>query len=61
MRRRVASSSTVSACTELMKQKQYAPMTVAEMGVVLFAANEGFLRDVEINKVPRSKPRCCRT
>ena len=26
---------------ELMKQKQYAPMTVAEMGVVLFAANEG--------------------
>ena len=36
---------------ELMKQKQYAPMTVAEMGVVLFAANEGFLRDVEINKI----------
>jgi F-type H+/Na+-transporting ATPase subunit alpha len=37
--------------TELMKQKQYAPMSVAEMGVVLFAANEGFLRDVEINKI----------
>ncbi len=36
---------------ELMKQKQYAPMTVAEMGVVLFAANEGFLQDVEVNKV----------
>lgn len=36
---------------ELMKQKQYAPMTVAEMGVVLFAANEGFLRDVEVAKV----------
>ncbi len=36
---------------ELMKQKQYAPMTVAEMGMVLFAANEGFLEDVEVNKV----------
>lgn len=36
---------------ELMKQKQYAPMTVAEMGFVLFAANEGFLEDVEVNKV----------
>lgn len=36
---------------ELMKQKQYAPMTVAEMGVVLYAANEGFLRDVEVAKV----------
>ena len=36
---------------ELMKQKQYAPMSVAEMGVVLFAANEGFLQDVEVAKV----------
>ena len=36
---------------ELMKQKQYAPMTVAEMGVVLFAANEGLLRDVDVSKV----------
>jgi F0F1-type ATP synthase alpha subunit len=36
---------------ELMKQKQYAPMTVAEMGVVLYAANEGFLQDIEVNKV----------
>ncbi|MBL6690136.1 MAG: F0F1 ATP synthase subunit alpha [Pseudomonadales bacterium] len=36
---------------ELMKQKQYAPMTVAEMGIVLFAANEGYLEDVEVNKV----------
>ena len=36
---------------ELMKQKQYAPMSVAEMGVVLFAANEGLLEDVEVDKV----------
>ncbi len=37
--------------TELMKQKQYAPMSVAEQGTSLFAANEGFLDDVELNKV----------
>ena len=37
--------------TELMKQKQYAPMTVADMGVVLFAANEGYLEDVAVDKV----------
>ncbi|MGI9322473.1 MAG: F0F1 ATP synthase subunit alpha, partial [Pseudomonadales bacterium] len=36
---------------ELMKQKQYAPMSVAEMGVVLYAAGEGFLEDVEVGKV----------
>jgi len=37
--------------TELMKQKQYHPMTVAEMGVSLFAANERYLEDVEVSKV----------
>ena len=37
--------------TELMKQKQYSPLSIAEMGVVLFAANEGFLEDIELNKV----------
>ncbi len=37
--------------TELMKQDQYAPMSVAEMAVSLFAANEGFLDDVEVTKV----------
>ena len=37
--------------TELMKQKQYAPLSTAEMGFSLFAANEGFLDDVEVNKV----------
>ena len=37
--------------TELMKQKQYAPMSVAEMAIMLFAANEGHLKDVEINKI----------
>ena len=37
--------------TELMKQKQYAPLNVAEMGVSLFAANEGYLDDVDVKKV----------
>jgi F-type H+-transporting ATPase subunit alpha len=37
--------------TELMKQKQYAPMAVGQMALSLFAANEGYLDDVEVNKV----------
>jgi F-type H+/Na+-transporting ATPase subunit alpha len=37
--------------TELMKQKQYSPMNLAELGAVLFAANEGFLEDIEIAKI----------
>jgi F-type H+-transporting ATPase subunit alpha len=37
--------------TELMKQLQYQPLSVAEMAVSLFAANEGFLDDVEVDKV----------
>jgi F-type H+-transporting ATPase subunit alpha len=35
--------------TELMKQKQYAPMSVAEMALSLYAANAGFF-----DKVPRA-------
>ncbi len=37
--------------TELLKQPQYHPMSVAEQAVSLFAANEGFLDDVPVNKV----------
>ena len=37
--------------TELMKQKQYSPLSVAEMGIVIYAANEGFLKEVELNKI----------
>ena len=33
--------------TELMKQSQYSPLTVAGMALSLFAANEGYLDDVE--------------
>jgi F-type H+-transporting ATPase subunit alpha len=37
--------------TELMKQPQYQPLSIAEMGVSLFAANEGFIDDVDVEKV----------
>ena len=37
--------------TELMKQKQYAPMSIAEMAVSLYAAERGYLQDVEVAKV----------
>jgi F-type H+-transporting ATPase subunit alpha len=36
---------------ELMKQRQYAPLSVAEMGVSLFAVNEGYLDDVPVAKI----------
>lgn len=37
--------------TELMKQKQYQPLTIAEMATSLYAANEGYLDDVEVDKI----------
>jgi F-type H+-transporting ATPase subunit alpha len=37
--------------TELMKQRQYSPLSVAEMAVSLYAANEGYLDDVDVTRV----------
>jgi F-type H+-transporting ATPase subunit alpha len=37
--------------TELMKQNQYSPRSVAEMGIVLFAAENGFLKEVQLDKI----------
>ncbi|WAJ70221.1 F0F1 ATP synthase subunit alpha [Catenovulum adriaticum] len=37
--------------TELMKQKQYTPLSVSLMAVSLFAADKGFLNDVELDKI----------
>ncbi len=37
--------------TELMKQPQYSPLSIANMAVSLFAANEGYLDDVDAKKV----------
>jgi len=36
---------------ELMKQAQYAPMSVAQMALSLFAVNEGYFDDVEVKDV----------
>ncbi len=37
--------------TELMKQKQYAPLSVANMAISLYAADHGYLDDVAVDKV----------
>lgn len=37
--------------TELLKQKQYAPMSVAQQSLVLFAAERGYLNDVKVTKI----------
>ena len=37
--------------TELMKQPQYAPLSVANMAVSLYAADKGYLDDVPVEKV----------
>lgn len=37
--------------TELMKQKQYSPLSVAELAIVVYAANEGHLNEVELAKI----------
>ncbi|MEW8584464.1 MAG: F0F1 ATP synthase subunit alpha, partial [Candidatus Thiodiazotropha sp.] len=37
--------------TELMKQAQYSPLSIAGMAVSLFAVNEGYIDEVEANKV----------
>lgn len=37
--------------TELMKQKQYSPLSVAEMGIALFVVEKGYLDDVPVNEI----------
>ncbi len=37
--------------TALMKQAQYTPLKTAELAFSLFSANEGYLDDLEVNKV----------
>ena len=39
------------AFTELLKQKQYAPMSVAQQALSLFAADRGYMADVEVEKI----------
>jgi F-type H+-transporting ATPase subunit alpha len=37
--------------TELMKQKQFAPFSIADQAVMIYASNEGYLADVAVNKI----------
>jgi F-type H+-transporting ATPase subunit alpha len=37
--------------TELMKQKQYSPMSTAQMGISLFSVDRGYLDDVPLEKI----------
>ena len=37
--------------TELMKQAQYAPLSVADMAISLYASNEGFMDDIDVAKI----------
>jgi len=37
--------------TELMKQRQYAPMNIAQMALSIYAVNEGYLDDVPVNRI----------
>ncbi|AKC32299.1 F0F1 ATP synthase subunit alpha [Candidatus Pantoea carbekii] len=37
--------------TNLLKQKQYAPMSLAQQSLILFAAEYNFLNDVELSKI----------
>ncbi|MBP9154188.1 MAG: F0F1 ATP synthase subunit alpha [Xanthomonadales bacterium] len=37
--------------TELMKQKQYAPMSIAELAISVYAAEKGYLDDVPVAKI----------
>jgi len=37
--------------TEVMKQKQFAPMSVAQLALSIYAVNNGFMDKVPINKV----------
>jgi F-type H+-transporting ATPase subunit alpha len=37
--------------TEMMKQKQYAPMSVAEMALSIYAVNNGYMDKVELKKI----------
>jgi len=36
---------------ELMKQKQYSPLSVAETAVTLYAVDKGFVDDIALDKI----------
>mgnify|MGYP003693947645 CR=1 FL=1 len=46
--------------TELMKQKQYAPMSVAEQALSIYAVNNGYMDKVEKKKIVDVRRGACR-
>jgi F-type H+-transporting ATPase subunit alpha len=37
--------------TELMKQKQYVPLSVAEMALSLYAVDRGYMDDIDVDRI----------
>ena len=37
--------------TELLKQKQYSPLSISLMSASLFAVNKGYMDDVDVKKI----------
>lgn len=37
--------------TELLKQKQYSPMSIAHQSIILFAVAHGYLKDIDVSKI----------
>lgn len=37
--------------TEIMKQKQYSPLSIGEMAIVLFAVDQGYVDDLALSKI----------
>ncbi|HEU5281958.1 MAG TPA: F0F1 ATP synthase subunit alpha [Gammaproteobacteria bacterium] len=44
--------------TEVMKQKQYVPMSIGEQGVILYAVDKGYLDNVPVNRVGLFEQEC---
>ena len=44
--------------TEVMKQRQYAPMSVAEMALSIYAVNNGYMDNVDRNKIVEFEAHC---
>ena len=40
-----------SKLTELLKQNQYSPLTVAEQVVIIYSGVKGFLDNIDLNKI----------
>ena len=48
-----------SKLTELLKQKQYSPMTVAEQVISVFCGVKGYLDDIELKDIAEFENKIC--